>query len=51
MINPDGVSRGHSRMDQFGDNLNRAYNEPNAITQPTVFALRKLYEHLQRTYA
>ncbi|KAG5465724.1 hypothetical protein CUR178_00436 [Leishmania enriettii] len=50
MLNPDGVSRGHSRMDQFGNNLNRCYNSPDAETQPTVLALRRVFEHLQYTY-
>ncbi|CBZ26260.1 metallo-peptidase, Clan MC, Family M14 [Leishmania mexicana MHOM/GT/2001/U1103] len=50
MLNPDGVSRGHSRMDQFGNNLNRCYNDPDAETQPTVLALRRVFEHLQHTY-
>lgn len=50
MLNPDGVSRGHSRMDQYGVNLNRSYNKPNAIKEPTVFHLKKLFEALTRTY-
>ncbi|AIO02548.1 zinc carboxypeptidase, putative [Leishmania panamensis] len=50
MLNPDGVSRGHSRMDQFGNNLNRCYNDPDAETQPTVLALRRVFEHLQQAY-
>ncbi|KPA81436.1 zinc carboxypeptidase putativemetallo-peptidase Clan MC Family M14 [Leptomonas pyrrhocoris] len=50
MLNPDGVSRGHSRLDQFGNNLNRCYNDPDPETQPTVLALRCVFEHLQRTY-
>ncbi|GET93497.1 zinc carboxypeptidase, putative [Leishmania tarentolae] len=50
MLNPDSVSRGHSRMDQFGKNLNRCYNNPNAETEPTVLALRRVFEHLQHTY-
>ncbi|KPI87282.1 zinc carboxypeptidase putative metallo-peptidase Clan MC Family M14 [Leptomonas seymouri] len=50
MLNPDGVSRGHSRLDQYGNNLNRCYNDPDPETQPTVLALRCVFEHLQRTY-
>lgn len=50
MLNPDGVSRGHSRLDQFGNNLNRCYNNPDEATQPTALALRRVFEHLQRTY-
>ena len=50
MLNPDGVSRGHSRLDQYGNNLNRCYNDPDPESQPTVLALRRVFEHLQRTY-
>ncbi|KAG8348835.1 putative Zinc carboxypeptidase Succinylglutamate desuccinylase Aspartoacylase family [Trypanosoma vivax] len=50
MINPDGVARGHTRLDQNGYNLNRCYNRPNPQTQPTVNALRRLYEQLQNMF-
>ncbi|KAG5490560.1 hypothetical protein JKF63_00680 [Porcisia hertigi] len=50
MLNPDSVSRGHSRMDQYGNNLNRCYKDPDEKTQPTVLALRRVFEHLQHTY-
>ena len=29
MINPDGVSNGHFRMDSFNRNLNRYYKNPD----------------------
>jgi cytosolic carboxypeptidase protein 5 len=29
MLNPDGVSRGHCRMDALNQNLNRYYNAPD----------------------
>ncbi|ORC91380.1 zinc carboxypeptidase [Trypanosoma theileri] len=50
MLNADGVARGHSRLDQNGFNLNRCYNNPNPQTQPTVNALRKVFDHLQQTF-
>lgn len=45
MLNPDGVSRGHCRMDILNQNLNRYYNEPDIDTQPSCFAVKKLCEH------
>ncbi|RNF23783.1 metallo-peptidase, Clan MC, Family M14 [Trypanosoma conorhini] len=50
MLNPDGVARGHSRLDQNGFNLNRCYNNPNPRVQPTVTALRNVFENLKQTY-
>ncbi|EKF29096.1 zinc carboxypeptidase, putative,metallo-peptidase, Clan MC, Family M14, putative [Trypanosoma cruzi marinkellei] len=50
MLNPDGVARGHSRLDQNGFNLNRCYKNPDPQIQPTVTALRKVFDHLQKTY-
>ncbi|ESL09735.1 zinc carboxypeptidase [Trypanosoma rangeli SC58] len=50
MLNPDGVARGHSRLDQNGFNLNRCYNNPNPRIQPTVTALRNVFDNLQQTY-
>jgi cytosolic carboxypeptidase protein 5 len=29
MLNPDGVSRGHCRMDALNQNLNRYYSTPD----------------------
>ncbi|EAN88326.1 putative metallo-peptidase, Clan MC, Family M14 [Trypanosoma cruzi] len=50
MLNPDGVARGHSRLDQNGFNLNRCYKNPDPQIQPTVAALRKVFDYLQKTY-
>eukprot|EP00796_Vickermania_ingenoplastis_P008124 gene8125-5660_t len=50
MLNPDGVSRGHSRMDQWGVNLNRSYNNPDPVAEPTIYQLKKLFEGLLRTH-
>jgi hypothetical protein len=40
MLNPDGVARGHFRLDQFGANLNRCYLSPSPKYQPSIFAVR-----------
>lgn len=50
MLNPDGVARGYSRLDQNGLNLNRCYNDPNPVTQPTVHSLRNVFDHLQTNF-
>ena len=40
MLNPDGVYRGHYRVDTLGNNLNRFYNVANYTAHPTIFASR-----------
>jgi hypothetical protein len=50
MLNPDGVARGFSRLDQNGFNLNRCYNDPVPATQPTVHSLKNVFEHLQANF-
>lgn len=40
MINPDGVYRGHYRVDTLGQNLNRFYSEPTIEKHPTVFGIK-----------
>ena len=42
ILNPDGVSRGHYRLDTLGQNLNRFYTDPTIDKQPTIFATKKL---------
>ena len=42
MLNPDGVARGHYRMDTRGVNLNRVYLNPSEKDHPTIFAARSL---------
>lgn len=44
ILNPDGVYRGHYRMDTHGNNLNRCYDDPDPNTQPTIYAVDKLIE-------
>ena len=51
MLNPDGVARGYSRLDQNGNNLNRCYVSPTAEQHPTVLSVKGVFEHLQATYA
>lgn len=40
MQNPDGVYRGHYRLDTKGQNLNRYYTDPSPQLQPTIFATK-----------
>lgn len=42
MLNPDGVARGHYRMDTKGVNLNRVYLNPSLKDHPTIYAARNL---------
>jgi hypothetical protein len=40
-----GVFRGHFRMDQIGQNLNRYYCNPDPQLQPAIFAAKSLMDH------
>jgi hypothetical protein len=44
ILNPDGVFRGHCRMDQFGENLNRYYSNPQPGHHPSIFAAKTLID-------
>ncbi|KAG7213224.1 hypothetical protein KM043_002534 [Ampulex compressa] len=50
MLNPDGVARGHYRMDTMGVNLNRVYLNPSEKDHPTIYAARKLIKYYHGTY-
>ena len=43
MINVDGVSIGHHRLDTFGYNLNRCYLNPEYRSDPEIYAIKKLF--------
>ena len=43
MINVDGVSKGHLRLDSQGLNLNRSYLNPESKTEPEIYAIKKLF--------
>lgn len=42
MLNPDGVFRGHYRMDTLGLNLNRYYINPTPQDHPTIYAAKSV---------
>lgn len=45
MLNPDGVFNGFYRKDCQNQNLNRFYKAPTFEEQPTIFAVRSLFQH------
>lgn len=46
MLNPDGVARGHYRLDTLGQNLNRFYENPDPQKQPSIFAAKTLVKNI-----
>ncbi|XP_032665889.1 cytosolic carboxypeptidase-like protein 5 [Odontomachus brunneus] len=50
MLNPDGVARGHYRMDTRGVNLNRVYLNPSEVHHPTIYAARNLIRYYHYSY-
>lgn len=46
MLNPDGVGRGHYRVDTNGINLNRCYLNPSPQLNPTIYSLKTVINHL-----
>ncbi|CAK9795253.1 Cytosolic carboxypeptidase-like protein 5 [Anthophora quadrimaculata] len=50
MLNPDGVARGHYRMDTRGVNLNRVYLNPSLKDHPTIYAARNLIRYYHYSY-
>jgi len=42
MLNPDGVYRGHYRVDTHGLNLNRFYINPNVTEHPSIYAAKEI---------
>eukprot|EP01012_Entosiphon_sulcatum_P011761 TRINITY_DN17261_c0_g1_i1.p1 TRINITY_DN17261_c0_g1~~TRINITY_DN17261_c0_g1_i1.p1 ORF type:complete len:652 (+),score=82.26 TRINITY_DN17261_c0_g1_i1:48-2003(+) len=48
-LNPDGVARGHYRLDPFGTNLNREFISPDPVQQPSVCATKELFLFLHGT--
>jgi hypothetical protein len=45
MLNPDGVANGHYRMDVFNQNLNRYYQNPDPLLQPSAYAVKQIGKH------
>ncbi|XP_012062500.1 PREDICTED: cytosolic carboxypeptidase-like protein 5 [Atta cephalotes] len=50
MLNPDGVAKGHYRMDTKGVNLNRVYLSPSEVEHPTIYAARNLIKYYHNSY-
>ncbi|XP_024879068.1 cytosolic carboxypeptidase-like protein 5 [Temnothorax curvispinosus] len=50
MLNPDGVAKGHYRMDTKGINLNRVYLNPSEVDHPTIYAAKNLIQYYHNSY-
>ncbi len=48
IFNPDGVARGHYRVDTNGINLNRCYIAPSPTLHPAIYAVRKTILHFHK---
>jgi murein tripeptide amidase MpaA len=46
MVNVDGVLYGNSRCDISGSDINRQWNFPSEILNPTVFACKEMFTRL-----
>lgn len=46
MLNPDGVARGHFRVDQNGINLNRCYAFPSMHDHPSIYTTKVYIEKI-----
>ena len=51
MVNPDGVYLGNTRGNLLGQDLNRAWLNPNKFQHPTVYALKRMIHGLGRSNA
>jgi murein tripeptide amidase MpaA len=45
ILNPDGVARGHYRVDTNGINLNRCYINPSPKNHSPIYAIKKMITH------